>query len=63
MQNKILTSDDLLAVKRVDDPQISPDGNWVAYTIKTLDDEKNTEIGHIWIVSSMNMSLQRIFMM
>ncbi len=46
------TIDDLLSVQRLGDPQLSPDGKWVAYTIKTCDLKENKLISHIWIVSS-----------
>ena len=42
---------DLARVKDVSDPQISPDGAWVAYTVSTPDtveDEDNTDI---WMAS------------
>lgn len=50
--SKTFTIDDLLAIKRVSDPQLSPDGKWVAYTVGTPDLEKNKVINHIWLVSS-----------
>jgi dipeptidyl aminopeptidase/acylaminoacyl peptidase len=45
-----LTVDDYFRIKEVSDPQISPDGKWVAYTVKTagLNDDKNHE--QIWMV-------------
>jgi tricorn protease-like protein len=45
-----LTFDDLMKVQRVADPQISPDGKWVAYAVTVVDKEKNTRKGDIWIV-------------
>jgi dipeptidyl aminopeptidase/acylaminoacyl peptidase len=39
--------DDLFALRSVGDPQISPDGEWVAYTVRTLDlkeDNADTDI-------------------
>ncbi|HYL98305.1 MAG TPA: S9 family peptidase [Blastocatellia bacterium] len=44
---KPFTIEDLLTVKRVGDPQISPDGKWVAYTISETDragNKRNTQI-------------------
>ncbi len=40
---RTLEIDDLFAVKRVGNPQISPDGSWVAYTVSRtiLEDEKS----------------------
>ncbi len=34
---RAFTLDDLTRMKRVSDPQISPDGGWVAYTVRTVD--------------------------
>jgi dipeptidyl aminopeptidase/acylaminoacyl peptidase len=45
-----LTFDDLTRVQRVADPQISPDGKWIAYTITIVDKEKNSRDPDIWIV-------------
>ncbi len=47
---RALEIDDLFAVLRVDDPQISPDGDWVAYTVgrTILEDEKSET--RIWMV-------------
>jgi Tol biopolymer transport system component len=42
-----LRPDDVFALKDVDDPRVSPDGKWVAYTVTTLDakeDESDTDI-------------------
>ena len=50
--SRTFTVDDLLAVKRVSDPQVSPDGKWVAYTVGTVDLEKNKVVSHVWVVSS-----------
>lgn len=43
---------DLLSLKRVVDPEVSPDGKWVAFTVREPDVEKNKFNSHIWIVSS-----------
>lgn len=47
-----LTVDDYFRIKEVSDPQISPEGNWVASVVKTakLEEDKNEE--RIWMVSS-----------
>ncbi len=44
------TVDDLLAMRRVSDPQISPDGRQVAYVLTTVDMEKNATVATIWLV-------------
>jgi len=33
--------DDMLAMERLSDPQVSPDGRWVAYVVRTTDLEAN----------------------
>jgi dipeptidyl aminopeptidase/acylaminoacyl peptidase len=47
---RLLTVDDYFRLKEVDDPQVSPDGKWVVYTVKTanLKDDKNKE--RVWMV-------------
>src|SRR5207247_10598931 len=43
--------DDLAKLKTVGDPQVSPDGKWVAYTVATIDAEKDKRDTDIWMVS------------
>ena len=47
---RTLVVDDYFRIKGVEDPQISPDGKWVAYTVETasLKDDKNRK--RIWMV-------------
>ncbi len=49
---RLLTVDDYFRIKEVADPQISPDGKWVAYTVETasLKDDKNRK--RIWMIPS-----------
>jgi dipeptidyl aminopeptidase/acylaminoacyl peptidase len=47
-----MTFDDLMAVQRVGEPQISPDGRAVVYTVGTSDMETNRIAHNIWIVST-----------
>lgn len=44
------TIDDLLKVKRVSDPQLSPDGKWIAYVITVVNKEANSRNSDVWIV-------------
>lgn len=44
-----LTLDDYYKQREVDDPQISPDANWVAYTVQTADPGQDKQITHIWM--------------
>ncbi len=41
----------LLRLSRVSEPQISPDGKTIAYTVQTVDIEKNTKPKQIWTVT------------
>ena len=44
-----LTLDDMFALRRVADPQISPDGRNVAYVVTTVDLAKNSSAATIWL--------------
>ncbi len=44
-----VTLKDLAAIKPVGDPQISPDGSHVLYTVKSTDVEKNKYFTHLWL--------------
>src|ERR1700686_2991723 len=47
-----MTFDDLIAMQRVSEPQISPDGRSVAYTVGTTEMESNRVARNIWVVST-----------
>src|SRR5580692_12734167 len=44
------TFEDMMKLKRVGDPQVSPDGKWVIFSVVDVDLEANTKMPHIWIV-------------
>ncbi|MEW5982262.1 MAG: S9 family peptidase [Acidobacteriota bacterium] len=46
-----ITIDDLFKIKTVGDPQRSPDGAWIAYTLGSTDVEKDKRNTDIWMVS------------
>ncbi len=46
-----LSLDDLARLRTVTDPQVSPDGKWVAYVVGTIDAEKDTRDSDLWMVS------------
>jgi len=46
-----LRSSDLFLLKDVRDPQLSPDGNWVAYTVTTVDSAKDKSDNDVWMTS------------
>ena len=45
-----LTFDDLMKIQRISDPQVSPDGEWIVYTVSTPDLGANKMVSHIWRV-------------
>ncbi len=42
---------DFLRYVDVSDPQVSPDGNWCAYTVTKVDTAKDKHVSNIWMVS------------
>ena len=48
---RAIALDDLAKLKTVGDPQVSPDGKWVAYTVGTIDVEKDKRDTDLWMVS------------
>src|SRR5215510_16593139 len=46
-----LKLDDLARFRNVSDPQISPDGQWIAYTVSTIDTREDKSNTHIWLAS------------
>ena len=49
-QKRPFDVDALLKLKRISEPQISPDGKLVAFTVQTVDVTQNTKPKHIWTV-------------
>jgi dipeptidyl aminopeptidase/acylaminoacyl peptidase len=45
-----MTFADLAAMKRVSDPQVSPSGQWVLFSVTDVVLEKNTKTNHLWVV-------------
>jgi dipeptidyl aminopeptidase/acylaminoacyl peptidase len=45
-----LIVDDYFRIHRVSDPQISPDGKWVAFAVSTMDLEEDESETRIWMV-------------
>src|SRR5882724_12865068 len=45
-----LKLDDLARFRNVNDPQCSPDGQMVAYTVSTIDAKEDKGSSHIWMV-------------
>jgi len=49
---RAITFDDLIAMQRVSEIQLSPDGKWVAYRVVTPDMDANRNAGNIWLVAT-----------
>src|SRR5262245_3384821 len=47
-----LELEDMFRIKRVSDPQLSPDGRWVAYVVTEVNKAENTLNSDIWLVAS-----------
>jgi len=43
--------DDLFRLQDVGDPEVSPDGKWVAYTLSTIDTTADKRLTDIWMVN------------
>ncbi len=56
--NPFIGVDDLLALKVVSDPQISPDGSLIAYTVLQCHEEANTTSSAIWLIHSKDSKAQ-----
>src|ERR1043166_3025615 len=50
-ERRPLTTADLAKQRGVADPQVSPDGKWIAYTVSTVDAEKDKRDTDLWMVS------------
>jgi len=47
-----MTPEDILALKQVSDPQVSPDGRWIAYVVSQTELEQNTINTDVWLVAT-----------
>jgi hypothetical protein len=43
--------DDMYRIREVGDPQCSPDGNWIAYTVTDIDRDADKRRTSIWMVN------------
>src|SRR5437868_14610846 len=50
-QRRGITSEDYLSFEAINDPQLSPDGKWVAYTVATIDQKANRRVSRVWIAA------------
>ncbi len=54
------TFEDMMKLKRVDEPVPSPDGKWVVFSATDVDLEANTKISHLWIVPASGGDAKRL---
>lgn len=47
---RAMTIDDMWAMKRITDMAVSPDGKWIAFSVKEHDMDKNESYSQIWLV-------------
>jgi len=46
-----LTAEDVYRTRHVGDPQVSPDGKWIAYTVTSMDREADKLRSVVWLVN------------
>jgi dipeptidyl aminopeptidase/acylaminoacyl peptidase len=49
VEKRPMTFADLQRMKRVSDPQISPSGRWVMFSVTEVDLQKNSKVNHLWV--------------
>jgi len=49
-QKRPFTFEDMMKLKRVEEPVLSPDGRWVLFAAVDVDLVANTKTPHVWIV-------------
>src|SRR5215470_13489700 len=47
-----ITFDDMIKLRRISAPQVSPDGKWVAFAVSTPDMDANRNASNIWVTST-----------
>jgi dipeptidyl aminopeptidase/acylaminoacyl peptidase len=47
---RTLQIDDRFELRKVEEPRVSPDGAWVAFTVETIDLEKDESESRVWMV-------------
>jgi len=48
-QKRAITFEDFIALKSLSDPQLSPDGKWVAYTVSIPSLQDNRNVSRVWV--------------
>jgi dipeptidyl aminopeptidase/acylaminoacyl peptidase len=50
---------DMLAMDRISDPQVSPDGKWIVFVLRKTDLEENKGLTDLWLVGADGAALRR----
>lgn len=50
VQARLLQPEDVAAIRSVGNPRISPDGQWVVYTVRVMDMKKDKRNTNLWLV-------------
>src|SRR5512141_2602072 len=59
-QRQPFTVDTMLKLARIGEPVLSPDGNQVAFTVQTVDLEKNSKPSQIYVIPAQGGSPRQI---
>src|SRR5438046_5055111 len=59
-QKHPFTCEDMMKLKRVNEPVPSPDGKWVVFSAVDVDLAANTKTPHIWIVPADGSAKERL---
>ncbi|OHB84481.1 MAG: peptidase S9 [Planctomycetes bacterium RBG_19FT_COMBO_48_8] len=51
---------DMLAMDQLSDPQVSPDGKWIAFVLRKTDLEENKGLTDLWLVGADGTALHRL---
>ena len=51
---------DMWSMKRISDPQVSPDGKWVLFTLRTTDFEANKGRTDLWVIGADGKDLRQL---
>lgn len=49
VEARLLQAEDFAAMREVSDPRLSPDGQWVAYTVRSVDLKKDKRSTNLWL--------------
>ncbi len=51
---------DMLAMDRISDPQVSPDGKWIVFVLRKTDLRENRDRTDLWLISSTGRELRQL---